>query len=222
MDNQQNEYEGELIPYPEYPKILVSRCGKLFNSRTMTRWYTRKNKDGYIYFQYCKEGKRCTRKVHRAVAECFIPLPEELNYTTEKYGSDSVVVKHKDNNKANNHYTNLTWGTNGSNIKDAYCDGLIPALKGIEHGMCKMTEEQVHQVCKIYFIDYANSKPPSTNAVAKMLGLTFKQVSKIRYRCTWDHITCLYPCILPNDYPEGEYTQASGNVEPSVRGEDIV
>lgn len=200
MDNQQNEYEGELKPYKEHPVILVSQCGKLFNSKTMQRWYCRQNKDGYIYFQYCVAGKRFTRKVHRAVAECFIPVPKELDYVTEEYGSDTVIVKHKDNDKTNNHYTNLEYGTNRSNMKDAYRDGLIPALKGVAHGRCNMTEEQVHEVCRIYFIEFANSEDkPSSAKVAKILGLTQKQVSKIRYRCTWCHITEQYPCILPND-----------------------
>jgi len=204
MGNQQNDYEGELKPWPEYQKILVSQCGKLFNSKTMTRWYCRINKDGYVYFQYCLKGKRFTRKVHRAVADCFVELPAHLDYTTEDYNGETVVVKHKDNDKTNNHYTNLEYGTNLSNLEDARRDGLVLILFGTNHGMCSMTEEQVHEVCRIYFVEHVGKKPPSSASIAKRMGLTQKQVSKIRYRATWKHITVLYPDILPNDYPQGE------------------
>jgi len=190
MDNQQQNIE--ILPYPEYPKILVHRDGYLINSRTGQRWYTRLNKCGYYYFQYQKNNKKFSRKVHKVVAELFVERPEHLKYETESYKSDTVVVMHIDNNKINNHYTNLKWGTNSENIKAAFGDKLIPTLKGTTHGMCKMTEEQVHAVCKIYFVDYKDSTPPSCTEVAKQLGLTLKQVSKIRYRCTWSHITCLY------------------------------
>jgi len=213
MDNQQNEYQ--IKPYPEHPKILVTNDGRLINSISGRNWYVRLNKDGYYYFQYTLNKKVRTRKVHRAVAECFVPVPEQLNYNTDKYCGDTVVVKHKDNNKLNNHYTNLAWGTMAENSSEAHRDKLVPRLRGVEHGMCSMTEEQVRQVCEIYFVNKFQGKLPSSNSVAKMLGLTLKQVQKIRYKETWKHILKDYVDILPNDYPAREYTQVSGNAEPS-------
>lgn len=213
MGNQQNEYQ--IKPYPEYPKILVTSDGRLINSRTNAEWYTRLNKDGYIYFQYTLNKKVYSRKVHRAVAECFVPVPDHLNYKTEKLGANTVVVKHLDNNKLNNHYTNLAWGTMAENSSEAHRDKIIPILRGVDHGMCQMTEEQVRQVCEIYFVNEYEGKPPSSNSVARLLNLTFKQVQKIRYKETWKHILKDYVDILPNDYPAREYTQASGNMEQS-------
>jgi len=190
MDNQQQDFN--IKPFSEYPKILVHIDGYLLNSKTGNKWYTRVNKCGYVNFQYVVDGKKYTRKLHKVIAECFVPRPEHLNYTTTRYGSDTVVVKHKDNNKLNNHYSNLEWGTNRSNIQEAHRDNLIPRLIGEQHGMCKMTEEQVHRICQIYFVEYLDKKPPSCTVVANMLGLTRKQVSKIRYKATWKHITDLY------------------------------
>jgi hypothetical protein len=42
----------------------------------------------------------CTLRVHRLVAEAFIPNPDPEHFTE---------INHKDENKANNHYTNLEW-----------------------------------------------------------------------------------------------------------------
>jgi hypothetical protein len=42
----------------------------------------------------------CTLRVHRLVAEAFIPNPDPEHFNE---------INHKDENKANNHYTNLEW-----------------------------------------------------------------------------------------------------------------
>lgn len=57
----------------------------------------KKDKDGYLMVGL---GKSATRKVHRLVAEAFIP---NLN--------QSPVINHKDENKANNFVGNLEWCT---------------------------------------------------------------------------------------------------------------
>ncbi len=55
-------------------------------------------KRGYLYVNLCKDGKASTCRVHRLVAETFIPNPDNL-----------PQVNHKDENKANNDYLNLEW-----------------------------------------------------------------------------------------------------------------
>ena len=57
-----------------------------------------KNGDGYLHVLLSKNGKRKTFKIHRFVAEAFIPNPN--NYE---------VVHHKDHNKLNNKVENLEW-----------------------------------------------------------------------------------------------------------------
>ena len=75
-----------------------------------------KDKDGYLIVVLCKEGKQKTFKVHRLVAQAFIPNPN--NYPQ---------VNHKDENKENNFVyinedgtadlekSNLEWCTNEYN-----------------------------------------------------------------------------------------------------------
>lgn len=61
----------------------------------------------------CKDGKRHTFRVHRLVAMMFIGNPNNL-----------PIVMHLDNNKGNNYYKNLKWGTIQENTQSAYNDCL--------------------------------------------------------------------------------------------------
>lgn len=56
------------------------------------------DKDGYLYVALCKDGKVKVKKIHRLVAQAFIPNP---NGFTE--------VNHKDENPANDNVSNIEW-----------------------------------------------------------------------------------------------------------------
>jgi hypothetical protein len=65
-------------------------------------------------------GVRKNESIHRLVAKTFIPNPDNL-----------PVVMHKDNDPLNNHVSNLKWGTQSENIKQAFEDDRkVPPLKG--------------------------------------------------------------------------------------------
>ena len=104
-------------PYPDYPFIEVSNLGRVrTKSRTVTYKNRRKNfikehilkqyRDhyGYRYVQFYGNGKRVTLKVHRMVAICYIPNPDNLSQ-----------VNHVDCNRSNNVVSNLEWCTNQYN-----------------------------------------------------------------------------------------------------------
>lgn len=72
--------------------LNYNRTGKERLMKTYTR------KDGYVQVCLRKNGKTITHKLHRLVAETFIPNPDNL-----------PEVNHKDENKANNVVSNLEW-----------------------------------------------------------------------------------------------------------------
>lgn len=72
-----------------------------------------KDHKGYMRVRIYVGGTRKTIKVHRAVAEAFIPNPE-----------NKPEVNHKDGNKGKNFVENLEWSTGKENTLHAYASGL--------------------------------------------------------------------------------------------------
>jgi hypothetical protein len=68
---------------------------------------------GYAAVCLYRSGKRKTLTVHRAVAGAFCPH-SSVNQT---------VVRHLDGDQRNNHASNLAWGTQSDNEKDAVRHG---------------------------------------------------------------------------------------------------
>ena len=71
------------------------------------------DKKGYKRVCISDNGSQFTLKVHRVIAEKFIPNPE-----------NKPQVNHKDGNKLNNCVDNLEWVTNSENQLHAWSTGL--------------------------------------------------------------------------------------------------
>lgn len=91
----------------EYGDIKNVKTGKIRKVKPNVR-------HGYLDIDLYKDGKCSYKRINRLVAEAFIPNPNNL-----------PIVMHLDNNKLNNHYTNLKWGTISENTKQAFDDNLI-------------------------------------------------------------------------------------------------
>ena len=77
---------------------------------------------GYKYCGINYIGKGVvSKRVHRLVAEAFIPNPNSYN-----------IVGHKNNIKSDNRVENLYWTTTSENTKKAFDDGLAKNAKGAE------------------------------------------------------------------------------------------
>ena len=76
---------------------------------------------GYRYVKLLYNGRYRSKRVHRLLAETFIPNPDNLN-----------IVGHKNNIKNDNRIENLYWTTISENTQKAFDDGLAHNAKGYE------------------------------------------------------------------------------------------
>ena len=76
---------------------------------------------GYIGITLTKGKKRYPKKVHRLVAQAFIPNP-----------NNKPQINHIDCDKSNNRVDNLEWCTNSENQKHAFIHGLNNSKKANE------------------------------------------------------------------------------------------
>ena len=108
---------GEIISLPRYKKNNSKL--QYVEPKEILRYTNSTN--GYVYVQLCKDGDCKNIRLHRLVAETFIPNPRNL-----------PQVNHKDGNKENNCVNNLEWCTNQENVKHAYKMGLAKSKNKIK------------------------------------------------------------------------------------------
>lgn len=120
--------------FNQIPRFLISETGEVFNQKGK-KIKTSVNKYGYerlsaIVGSRTDKTRKCVNlKVHRMVAETFIPNPMNL-----------PTVNHKDGNKLNNHVENLEWLSVGDNLRDGLKKGIIKKRKPTLEVMSKFRQ----------------------------------------------------------------------------------
>lgn len=93
-----------LKPIPDYENYLVDENGNVFSKNIGRYLKQRTNEKGYKYVSLSKNDVKRKWFIHRCVACAFLPNPLNL-----------PQINHKDENKQNNHLSNLEWCDNRYN-----------------------------------------------------------------------------------------------------------
>jgi hypothetical protein len=122
----------------------------------------RRDRDGYMMTGY-------TMKVHRAVAEAFIPNPNNL-----------PEVCHCNGVRSDNKETNLRWGTRRDNFSDMVAHGTI--RKGVNHTQAKLSPAQVRDART------RAATGESHSSIARSMPVERSVLSRAIRGDTWSHV----------------------------------
>jgi hypothetical protein len=160
----------------------VSNLGRVRRIRPTNRGVvpylltTRPNKrnKGYVQVRLCDRGRLKIAKVHQLVARAFLGEPPSPEHNPN----------HKNFIKHDNRASNLEWLTNLENQRHARRGNRYAGQSiGIQNPACKITEELVKKIR--YLVD---TKKYKHKEIAKLVGLSRPQVSKIGRREGWRHV----------------------------------
>lgn len=101
------------------PNYIVSNTGRV-RRKGNNKDHSMRDTKGYLTTDLYRNGKRKKARVHRLVAEEFVPNPY-----------NKPEVNHKDGDKHNNNASNLEWVTKKENCRHAWNNGLARPSYGM-------------------------------------------------------------------------------------------
>jgi len=141
----------------------VNEFGEIYKLTTngLKKMKNQIDKDGYEVLNFKFGGKVIGRKVHRLVAQYYIPNP--LN---------KRCVNHIDGIKTNNKVDNLEWVTHSENMIHATKLGLAKN-KGELNPMAKLKDTQRDDIIKL------RKEGKKLKEIANLYGISFQHVSDL-------------------------------------------
>ena len=169
------------IQLPEIWKDILGYEGhyqisNLGNVKRFTKYKSnilkpRINKRGYVQIILCKNNCAKTFRLHRIIAESFIPNPYK-----------KLQVNHINGVRHDNKVENLEWVTQNENMKHAFENRLAVALKGESQPNSKLKEIQVLDIKERI------KKRESNISIAKLYNVSMETISNIKRNRTWKHL----------------------------------
>lgn len=194
IDDYNNPEWRPIIFDMKKSKYFISTLGKVLSikrgkAKLLKQSFT---KDGYYQVKLYIGDKKISCRVHRLVAEAFIPNPE-----------NKPQVNHINGKKDFNWVGNLEWMTCKENVQHAFRTGLNHGRRGSMNHNCKYSEDQVHEICKLL----ENGK--EAKEISLLLNISKYAIGNIKSRSSWIHISNNYN--IPS--PKPKVKRATGTRE---------
>lgn len=124
-------------PIEENDLYSVSNLGRIRNNQTqhVRDFQNQRDINRYAVFCFKKHGKRINKKVHRLVADAFIPNID-----------NKPEINHISGDKFDNCVENLEWCTHSENMKHAYRTGICPPLPSQKTTLVAFNEDETKVV----------------------------------------------------------------------------
>ena len=157
-----------------YDNYAVSSFGRVKNTYTGKVLKARTNKYGYLIIILYENAIRKSYQVHRLVACAFFDNP-----------NDKLCVDHKDNNKTNNHISNLRFATSKENSQNSKlssrntsgCKG-IDWHKKTKKWCARIMIDGIH-VHIGYFVNIEDAKTARINKANEAFGVYTNACEKL-------------------------------------------
>lgn len=156
-------------------RLIKKQDGSLqrFRAHLLT---ARKNGTGYLTVSLSdlSNGRKATARVHRLVAEAFIPNPLAL-----------PEVNHIDSDRTNARVDNLEWVTPSQNRYHGYHFGAVrlPHRKGELTNSAKLSPPKVIEIKELAF------RGLSSRQIARRFDVDKSTVLRVLHGSTWAHVS---------------------------------
>ncbi|WP_182442187.1 HNH endonuclease [Cereibacter sphaeroides] len=153
----------------DFPAYIIAADGRIFSEfgRDLRELRPSADAKGYLGLTICNgEGRRRKVRVHRLVAETFIPNPAHM-----------PLVRHLDGNRQNNSADNLAWGTYAENEADKIGHGTWDTRRNGKLTAC-MREEAMRLL---------RSGLPQKDVAARM-GVSRPTITRLANGTTWSGV----------------------------------
>lgn len=152
-------------PIKGFEDYYICKCGTVFSCLT-NKWLKpgKAGKSGHLFVALRKDNKYHNSYVHRLVAETYIPNYDNL-----------PIVEHIDDNRLNNHVSNLKWSTIKDNNLAAVANGIKNAVEGSCNNRCLYLGDteytSIKEAARLNNISYGKLR----NALCKNNGFVDKK-----------------------------------------------